>query len=166
MNWYCIHTKPRREQHVISFLSEQIGIETYFPKLMRYKSIRRVRRSVINPLFPRYVFGRFDTASHYRSIRYAPEVINVVGVGTQPAIVSDFLIAELKLWAGNTGDLITANADLSQGNRVEITDGPMRGLPAVIINIKDDSDRVEVLLSILTHNAKMLIDRSQLARIE
>ena len=166
MNWYCIHTKPRREHQVIAYLNDRLGVETYFPRLKRHKTIRRVRRQVVSPLFPRYLFVRFDTSSHYRSIRYAPEVIDVVSVRTEPTIVNDSLIEELKHWAGSDGDLLILPTDLISGNKVVITDGPLRGLPAVIMNIKNDSDRVEVLLSILTHGAKMLIDRSQLARIE
>jgi transcriptional antiterminator RfaH len=164
VNWYCIHTKPRREQQVTTYLSGRLGVETYFPRLKRQKTIRRVRRTVTGPLFPRYLFSRFDLAGQYRAVRYAPEVIDVVSVGSRPAIVSDDLISELKLWAGEAVDLITIQPDLSPGDRVDIIDGPMRGLPAVILHIKNDSDRVAVLLSILECGAKMLIDRSQLAR--
>jgi transcriptional antiterminator RfaH len=164
LNWYCIHTKPKREQHVSAYLSERLALETYFPRLRRQKTIRRVRRSITGPLFPRYLFCRFDLSEQYRAVRYAPEVIDVVNVGTRPAIVNDTLIDELKHWAGDAVDIITIQPDFSPGDRVEIVDGPMRGLPAVILQIKDDSDRVAVLLTILECGAKMLIDRSQLAR--
>lgn len=165
MNWYCIHTKPRRESQVTAYLAEQLGVETYFPRLKRQKTIRRVRRSVTGPLFPRYLFGRFDLSAQFRAVRYAPEVIDVVRVGANPAIVSDALVGEMKLWAGEALDLITIQPDLSPGDRVEITDGPMRGLPAVILHIKSDRDRVAILLSILQSDARMLISRSQLQRI-
>lgn len=164
MNWYCVHTKPRKEKQVAAYLDERLSLETYFPRLKQRKTIRRVRRLVTGPLFPRYLFSRFDFSANYRAVRYAPDVIDVVSTGGRPAIVGDQLIGELKRWAGEAVDLITLQPDLSPGDRVEITDGPMRGLPAVILHIKNDSDRVAVLLSILECGAQMIINRSQLAR--
>jgi transcription antitermination factor NusG len=54
---------------------------------------------------------------------------------------------------------------LAPGDRVEITDGPMQGLQAVILHETNDSDRVAVLLSILECGARLMISRSQLVRV-
>jgi transcriptional antiterminator RfaH len=163
MNWYCVHTKPKREQQVAAYLHERLALETYFPRFKRQKTIRRVRRMVTGPLFPRYLFTRFDFSKEYRAIRYAPDVLEIVSTGSRPAIVADSLIKELKCWAGEALDLITLQPDLGPGDRVEITDGPLRGFPAVILHAKNDSDRVAILLSLLASDAKMTISRSQLA---
>jgi transcriptional antiterminator RfaH len=165
MNWYCIHTRPLKEQLVASHFEEMLGLETYFPRLRRLKTIRRVRRVVTNPLFPRYLFCRFDPFLGYRAVRYTPEVIAVVRFGEHPAVVDDAIIETLKDWAGESVDIITLQPDLSPGDQVEITDGPMRGLQAIILNSRHDSDRVTVLLSILECGARMMIGRSQLARV-
>jgi transcriptional antiterminator RfaH len=165
MNWYCIHTKPLKEQQAADHLRETFGLETYFPRLRRQKTIRRVRRIVTGPLFPRYLFCRFDLAERYRAVRYAPDVIDVVSFGEQPAVVDDYMIEGLKSWAGEAVDLITIQPDLRQGDMVEITDGPMRGLQAVILHAHSDRERVTVLLTILACQAQMMIDRAQLAPI-
>lgn len=163
MNWYCIHTKPLKERQVAAFLHERLGLEAYFPRLRREKTIRRVRRVVTSPLFPRYLFCRFDPVSHYRPVRYAPEMTDIVSFGGHPAIVGDAMIAELKSWAGEAVDLISIQLDFRPGDRVEIVDGPMCGLPAVILH-NNNSDRVAVLLSILECGAQLNISRTQLAR--
>jgi transcriptional antiterminator RfaH len=164
MNWYCIHTRPLKEQSVSACLHDRLGLETYFPRLRRQKTIRRVRRVVTSPLFPRYLFCRFDLGSHYRPVRYAPDAIDIVSLGERPIMVGDGLIDELKSWAGDGVDLITIQPDLRPGDQVEIIDGPMRGLPAVILHASDDNDRVSVLLSILECGAHVNISRTQLAR--
>jgi transcription antitermination factor NusG len=164
MNWYCVHTKPQKEHLVAAFLQENLGLETYFPRLRQQKTIRRVRRVVTSPLFPRYLFSRFDPSSHYRPVRYAPEMIDVVNFGGRPAVVGDSMIDELRIWAGEEVDLITLQPDFRPGDRVEIIDGPMRGLPAIILHSNNDSDRVAVLLSLLESSAHLHINRSQLAR--
>lgn len=165
MNWYCIHTKPKAESQVSKYCSDRLGIEAYLPRLRQQKTIRRVRRLVTGPLFPRYLFVRYDPSIHFRAVRYAPEVIDIVSNGAKPVVVSESLIEQLKNWAGETIDLISIQPDLSPGDRVEITDGPMRGLPAIILHCSNDSDRVAVLLSILECTPKMLISRSHLTRV-
>jgi transcriptional antiterminator RfaH len=164
MNWYCIHTKPLKEQHALVFLQDRLGLEGYYPRLRRQKTIRRVRRVVTESLFPRYLFGRFDPDTHFRAVRYAPEIIDVVSFGGRPAVVADSMVDELKSWAGEAVDLITLQPDFQPGERVEIIAGPMRGLPAVILSSRDDQDRVAVLLSTLECNARMNLSRSHLAR--
>jgi transcriptional antiterminator RfaH len=163
--WYCIHTKPRKESQVAACLYEQLGLETYFPLLKQQRTIRRVRRVVTGPLFPRYLFCRFDLFTRYRAVRYAPEVIEIVRFGERPALVHDCMIDELKSWAGKAVDVITLQPGLQPGDRVEITDGPMRGLQAVILHERGDRDRVAVLLSILECGAQMMISRSQLTHV-
>ena len=165
MNWYCIYTKPLKEEQTARFFRETIGLETYFPLLKRQKTIRRVRRVVTKPLFPRYLFCRFDPAAWYRAVRYSPDVVDIVSFGGQPAIVADELIGEIKRWAGAAVDVITLEPSLRPGDVVEVTDGPMRGLRAVILHHRTDRDRVAVLLSILEGQAQMLISRSQIARV-
>jgi transcription antitermination factor NusG len=98
-------------------------------------------------------------------VRYAPDVIDVVTFGERPAIVNDGMIEELKAWAGESVDIITLQPCLGPGDLVEITDGPMQGLQAVILHETNDRERVAVLLSILECGAKMMINRSQLARV-
>ena len=165
MNWFCVHTKPLKETQVVVQLRDTLGLETYFPLLRRHKVIRRVRRVVTSPLFPRYLFCRFDPLMRFRAVRYATDVIGVVSFGGLPAIVDDSIIEELKNWAGDAVDVITIQPDLRPGDLVEVTDGPMRGLQAVIMSERNDRDRVNILLSILECGAHMVIAREQLRRV-
>ncbi len=165
-NWYCIHTKPLKEAQVASFCRNTLALETYFPRLRQRKTIRRVRKEVTGPLFPRYFFCRFDPAQHYRSVRYAPDAIDLIHSGGTPAVVQDQIIDDLKSWAGDALDLITIRTPLRPGDAVEITDGPLRGLPAVILHISDDRDRVAILLTLLQTGAQLIISRSQLRKRE
>lgn len=143
-----------------------LGLETYYPRLRQKKTIRRVRRVVVGPLFPRYFFCRFDPAAHYRAVRYAPDATGLVHSGGSPAVVADSIIGELRQWAGDALDVVTLQSPLQPGQSVEITDGPLRGMTAVILHISDDRDRVAILLSLLQAHAQLTISRSQLRRVE
>ena len=163
LNWYCVHTRPQREKQVVEQLAKLSSVEVYFPRLQLQKTIRRVRRQVIEPLFPRYLFCRFDIAFSYRAVRYAHDVIDLVSFGPQPAVVADQLIRDMRSWVGEE-NLLTAKPVFSPGDRVQIANGPMQGLQAVVLEGHSDSERVAVLLSILGSDARMTIDRSQLAK--
>jgi transcriptional antiterminator RfaH len=162
MHWYCIHTRPKKEELVADYCRNMLGLETYYPKLREYKTIRRVRKLVTGPLFPRYLFCKFDASASYRSVRYAPEAIDLVHSGSFPAVVGPGLIDDLKCWAGDGVDILSLRPTLRIGDRVEITDGPMRGLSATILQTSEDRDRVAILLSILECGAQMMVSRSDL----
>lgn len=162
MNWYCLHTKSQKELQVDTYCRQILGVETYYPQLRRYCTVRRVRRLVVGPLFPRYMFCRFDLACSYRAVRYAPEALDIVRFGGSPAVVEDALIQDLKQWAGESYEAGVARPALSIGEGVEITTGPLRGLTAVILHANDDQDRVAILLSLLKEGAKLTISREWL----
>lgn len=147
-----------------AYCRESLGLETYFPRLREHRTIRRVRRLVTAPLFPRYLFCRFNPAVSYRAVRYAPDTLDVVHQGARPAEVQDALITELQAWAGDAVDIVTLRPPLRPGDSVEIVDGPMRGLSATIVHCQDDRERVALLLSILTSEAQVTIRREQLRR--
>lgn len=163
MNWYCIHTKPNREPQAVDQLSAYLGLQTFFPRIRRSKIYRRKLRDLEEPLFPRYLFCRCDLNRDYRAVRYARDVIDVLSFGSRPTVVSDTLIEEMKLWTGPS-EVIVATPMFAPGDRVEITDGPMRGFQAVIMQRHTDGERVAVLLSILGREAQLTINRCQLAK--
>lgn len=133
--------------------------------MRQYKTIRRVRKLVTGPLFPRYLFCRFEPGRDYRAVRYAPDALDLVHAGSKPAIVQDPLIDELKRWAGTELDVIAIKPPLRPGDKVEITDGPLQGLPAVILHTSADQERVSILLSILQCGAQMIVNRSQVRHV-
>jgi transcriptional antiterminator RfaH len=165
MNWYCIHTRPQKEDGAANYLSEMLGIETYFPRLKREKIIRRAKRVVVGPLFPRYFFCHFDFAHRYRAVRYAPDVVEIVSFGNVPAVVDDSLIDGLKTWAGDAVDVLSIQPSLHPGDKLEIIDGPLRGLQAVLLHEMDGRERVSVVLSILERTVHAMISRCQLAPV-
>ena len=164
MNWYCIHTKPQKETVACEQLSGSLGLEVYFPCIQRLKQVQHARKQIVGPLFPRYLFCRFELISHYRAVRYARDVIDVVSFGAHPAVVSDDLVDDLKTWATQAPEAIGMHLTYSSGDQVRVSKGPMRGLEAIILEQSDDRDRVSVLLSILGCGARLRIGCEQLDR--
>ncbi len=160
--WLCVHTRPRKEAAAEQYCCDVLELDTYYPQLKRLKTIRRVKRWVTGPLFPRYFFCRLNLAHNFRAVRYAPQVIDVVSFGGRPTVVDDAIIQQLQQWAGDAVDVLTVRPAFKPGDLVEIVDGPLRGLQAVVLQEMSDRDRVAVLLSTLECQARLIVSRSQL----
>lgn len=142
-----------------------LGLETYFPRLRQFKVIRRQRRFVTRPLFPRYLFCRFDPGVLYRAVRYAPDMLEIVSNGNAPTVVADGLIESLQSWAGDEVDTITLQPSLRVGDHVEVTQGPLQGLSGTILKESEERARVTILLSFLQNGAQLCVDRRDIRRI-
>ena len=165
MNWYCVYTKPLKEKSTASYLSGMLGFECYYPKLVQSVVIRRVRRIVKRPLFPRYFFCRFDPDEHLRTVRYAADVVDIVNSGMRPLEVHENIIDGLRAEAnGPAEDEILAEPELFPGCRLEIVSGPLRGLEGVLLRTMDDGQRVAVLLSALNLGS-VVTDRCHCSRV-
>lgn len=163
MNWYCVQTKAKKEEMVVTYCRDTLGVEVYFPRLQERKRIRRVRRVVTSPLFPRYFFCRFDFAAHHRAIRYAPDATGLVSQGCKPVVVDDAVIEQVKEWAGGSGYLQWRDPEFKPGDRVDIHGGPMEGMSGVVLSELSGSQRIAVLLSLVNCDARLVLDRSEVS---
>jgi transcriptional antiterminator RfaH len=163
MNWFAIHTKPRQEDLAVDAL-RLIEIETFFPKLRRKKTIRRKMQWIVRPLFPRYIFARFDYEQSQRIVQYANGVARIIKFGDTPAIVDDAIIAAIRERA--VEEIVTVQPpSFQRGDLVEIQDGPLRGLQGIFERDLSDSERVLILLECLAQGARVEVSREQLERI-
>jgi transcriptional antiterminator RfaH len=164
MHWYAIHTKPRQEAMARTSL-EREGVETFFPKLRRRRTIRRVRKWVTGPLFPGYIFARFDVVKSGRLVKYATGVIKIVSFGGKPAIVEDAIVTAIVQHSDD--DVLTVEAPKFQpGDRVEIRKGPLRGLQGIFERQMSDRDRVLVLLDTLARGARVQVFIEQVEKVD
>ena len=161
--WFAVHTKPRQETLAEWGLRRE-GIETLFPKLRRRKTIRRVRKWVVGPLFPGYILARFDPVVAGRLVRYTKGVTNIVSFGGRPAVVDEAIIAAIREHAET--DVVTVRpSPLQAGDIVEIQVGPLRGLQGVFEREMSDRDRVIILLDTLAKGTRVQLTRDQLERV-
>lgn len=157
MHWHAVHTKPHQES-LASLSLERFGVETFSPRLKQMKKVRRRRQEVIRPLFPGYLFARFDGQARYRAVNYAAGVQRVVSWGTELAIVEDGLIASIRARL-QEGYVIVPPVSFIPGQTVRILEGPLQGLEAVFERELSDEQRVIVLMQALSYKARVVIDR-------
>jgi transcriptional antiterminator RfaH len=161
MHWYVIRTKPFQESRV-EFQLRHLSVETFLPLLKQKRIVRRQQKTVVEPLFPRYLFARFKIGEHYRAVNFARGVMKVVEFGAKPAEVNESLIDGIK--SRMHGGYVTPKADyFHRGQIVHIKGGPLAGLEAVFVREMKEQDRVMLLLKALGFNATVTVNADQVS---
>jgi transcriptional antiterminator RfaH len=148
MNWYVVNTKTHQEKTALANL-QKAGVETFCPLLKKGES--RV------PLFPGYLFARFNFGSHYRLVNFAHGVRRLVVFGSEAAIVDHQVIESIRCRLEN--NFLTEEVpSFVFGQPVRIMDGPFQGLEAVFERTMSDQQRVMVLLQALSFQAHVVVN--------
>ncbi len=124
---------PRHEKAVAKILGNK-GYETFLPIYSRRHKYSGRSRSFDLPLFPGYVFSRFDPSVRL-PILTTPGVLQVMGTGRTPEPVPDSQIDAIRL-AVQAGISLMPTAFWKTGDRARITSGPLTGVEGIVENIK------------------------------
>ncbi len=162
MNWYVIYTKPKQEDRVEENLS-RASIEVFNPKLRRKRPVRGKYEQVISPLFPCYIFAKFEPVKQYHMIKYTRGVRGLLGNSGSPWPVSEEIINIIKSRMNEDG-VIVIRHDIKVGDKVEITEGPMAGFVGIFEREMKDKDRVIVLLNTVEYQARVEIEKEVLKK--
>lgn len=162
-HWYAVQTKARSENLAQMHLNRQ-GYVTHLPLLRNARHRRGRWCSTIEPLFPGYLFVQLDMATQNSApIRSTRGVVGLVRFGNEMRpmprrLMQSLLDAQLEQVAIDPSDLF------SEGDRVILVDGPMKGL-AAIVQAKQGRDRVLLLLDLLGRENRVVVSPHQLAPV-
>ena len=161
MNWYAINTKPHQE-YLAELMLQRLGVETFCPQIRHSRLVGQKRATATGPLFPGYVFARFNLDTHYRAVNYAQGVRKIVAFGQDPAAVNDDLIESIQSKLEN-GYVTVEKPSFASGQAVRIQEGPFRGFDAVFVHEMSGQQRVVLLLRALTYQARVIVDLEHVA---
>lgn len=153
--WYAIRVQSKFENLASATLRGK-GYEEFLPL---YRSRRRWSDRVKQldlPLFPGYLFCRFDVNSRL-PILTTPGVVSIVGAGKTPVAVSDDEIAAVQAIV-RSGLAAVPWPCLTVGSRILIERGPLAGLEGIALDV-DRKYRLVVSVSMLQRSVAVEIDR-------
>lgn len=162
--WYVAQVLSQKEGHAAEHLARQ-GFQTFFPRFSRAPSRAGKKGAVLAPLFPGYVFVKFDIkVDRWLAVNSTRGVIRLVGPRlSAPSAVSADLIA--LLMSRCSGGVLDRLPDyIGVGDRMQINAGPLAGQIARIESF-DDRGRVRVLLSMLGAEHSVSVTAGQLAPV-
>lgn len=146
--WYCIHAKRFTEKAVTSSLRTELGMEVFCP-IIRFQKARRSGKAwVSEALFPNYLFVRMDYLEFFRRVLSVRGVIRIVSFGGHPIPVPEEVIHELR-GAVSEEETIVLQPQIEVGGEVEVVDGPLRGIRAIVTRVFPARQRVTILLEML-----------------
>lgn len=153
-SWYLLFCKKQEQLRAKSHLENQ-GIECFFPELEVEKVVRGKNKLAREPLFPCYVFIRFDpeTGPSFTTIRSTRGVVDFVRCGIVPQTVSEELIASLKLI---DQDNLTLKQTPLEGEKLTVASGQYSGVEA-IYQEPDGERRSFLLINILNNQVKISV---------
>jgi transcription antitermination factor NusG len=155
--WFAVRTASGRERSVASQLQAR-GIEEFLPV---YRTRRqwsdRTRESEL-PLFPGYIFCRFDF-NRRLPILITPGVQMIVGVGKLPAPISDIEIDNLRRVVASGAAAHPHDQYLTIGERVRIREGSLAGVEGILVDVKN-SWRIVLSVELLQRSVSVELDRA------
>lgn len=155
-NWYALQTKPKHEK-VVATVLEGKGYIQFLPLYQNWRRCAGRLRSVFLPLFPGYLFCRFDTL-HRLPILVTPGVFGIVSVGNIPAPIPDEEIVMIQ--TSCSGRLrVSPWPYLEGGDLVRVECGPLQGVQGVFLNEKRGG-RLVLSIEILRRSVAVEMDRN------
>jgi len=161
-SWYALQVWVRKEASVTAQLEGQ-GFECFLPT---YKSERQWsdrKKELEQPLFPGYVFCRFDYVQR-RPIVVTAGVLQIVGNGRSGIPVEDVEIEALQA-AIASGVAAQPWPYLEVGERVRIRSGKLTGLEGILINFKGNH-RVVLSVGLLQRSVALEVDLAWVSSLE
>lgn len=157
--WYVVASKPRQEGIARENLDRQ-GYQTFLPRLSLNKRRRGAWATVIEPLFPGYLFvyltlGEDDPAP----VRSTAGCVGLVRSGKALVPVPASIMAPL-LTLGEEPQ--QPEAAFAPGDLVSLEDGPFAGLEA-IFEMNRGADRARVLIELLGRQQRVEVGINQLS---
>jgi transcriptional antiterminator RfaH len=163
--WYVVHTNPKQEERANSNLRAW-GVETLNPKLRkrRCNQFTGALSYIAQPLFPRYIFAKFDAARQLPKIWFTRGVHEIVNFGGKPASVDEDIIRLIHERIDKNG-FVREDEEIKRGDKVVVNGGPLRNLMGVFDHELKEKDRVMVLLTAISYQGCLVVSRDLLQRV-
>jgi transcription antitermination factor NusG len=153
--WYAIHVRSKCEVVVSASLRAK-GYEEFLPFYRAERCWSDRAKQLDLPLFPGYLFCRFDVADRLLPILTTPGVVSIVGVGKSPVPICNEEITGIQTIL-RSGLAVEPWAFVDVGTRVVLERGPLAGLEGVVTNV---NKKHRLVLSV------QLLQRSVAAEID
>jgi transcription antitermination factor NusG len=150
--WFAIYVKNRHEKNVALSLNGK-GYESFLPT---YVKVDRDSKKYDLPLFPGYVFCRFEVQNTFPVVSI-PGVFSIVANGSRPSPICDSEIEAIKRTLA-TRMVVRPWPYVAAGQQVSMKSGPLQGLEGVVI---DETHHKWLVLSLhlLQRSVAVKVDR-------
>ena len=161
VSWFALQVRGRQEVNISENLASN-GYEWFLPL---YKSSKRWSdriKQVDSPLFPGYVFCRFNPLDRLPILKI-PGVIQIVGFNRQLVAVDEDEIRAIQALVAS-GVPNHPCPYLEVGDKVRIESGPLRGLEGLLVEFQGNHQLV-LSVSLLQRSVAVKIDSAAVTSV-
>lgn len=162
-NWFVIQTKPKKEAEAESYLSTK-GVEIFNPLIETFALRNGRMNKELKPLFPGYLFGKFDLDQNYPLVRWARGVKKILGFGEYPTSISEEVVEIIKERTNAEG-IVRIKHHFKPNDLIRIKTGPLRDLLGIFERWVSDSERARILLNLIGYQPAVEIHYSMIEKV-
>jgi transcriptional antiterminator RfaH len=161
LSWYCIRTQPRCENIALINLQQLENVDVFFPRTRQIKVTKRGKRKLVQPLFPNYLFIRFDPGQHTRSINYCQGVSYVIKNGENFTPVNPSIITDL-ISLTDEGIMQIEYTPFKVGDKTKFVTGLFKGNDCTVTGLLPAKERVKVLMEFMGNPTLLEVSTEEL----
>jgi transcriptional antiterminator RfaH len=158
-----IQTKPKKEGEASSYLSTK-GLEIFNPLMESFSHKNGRGNREFKPLFPSYIFGKFDLDQNYPLVRWARGVKQILSFGGYPIPVSEEVIEVIKGRMDRDG-IVRRTSHFEPNDVVKIKLGPLRDLLGIFERWVSDDERVRILLNLIGYQPSVELHYTMIEKV-
>lgn len=188
MKWYAIHTQSGHEnklKNAIENLIKEKGMGSFFgeiivPEVEVEEKKDGKKKLVKRNLYPGYIFLQMeyteDSLLLIKSIAFSRKPLFIgerkrFSTGKKqtislPTVITEQEIAKIKKMIEDGEVTSTTSVMYEKGEMVLIKDGPFAGFKAVIDDVKEGKEKLDVLVNIFGRSTPVELNFSQVERVE
>jgi transcription antitermination factor NusG len=152
--WFALQVRTRHESGITNYLRGQ-GYESFLPLYKCRKRWSDRVKEVQTPLFPGYLFCRFDPQDRLPVMKI-PGVMQIVGANRLPIPVDEVEISAIQTLVAS-GIPNQPWPFLQVGERVRIESGSLCGLEGILMDFKG-THRLVLSITLLQRSVSVEID--------
>ncbi len=165
LQWYILSIKPKQEHIVIKNL-DILGVQSYLPLYQKKKKVKKTKTDVVAPLFPGYLFCKFDFDEHYQKIRYTRGVKKVLGNKQSLWVIADEKIEDIKnREQGGLVVLKKVEEKFEKGTRIVVDEGDFDGWEGIFVEDIPDEKRAVILLTNVNFTTRLTLPKEYLKSV-
>jgi transcription antitermination factor NusG len=153
--WFAVRVRSNHERIAAAVLSGK-GFPTFLPCYHGRRLPSRRSKQIEIPLFPGYLFSRFDPEDRL-PVLVTPGLVSIVSFGRVPAPIPESQINAIRTMIDSSLP-VQPWPFLQIGQRVRVHAGPLLGLEGFVLSIRKDC-RLVISIDLLQRSVAAEIDR-------
>ena len=173
LKWYVVHTYSGYEHRAQKSLLERAkleGLEEYFGEILVptenvVELLGGSKRKSKRKFFPGYMIVQMELNDRtWHLVKSTPKITGFVGNAQKPMALKDLEVERLTTQMTQGAQAVKPKVEFEEGETVRVIDGPFSGFNGTIEEVKQEKQKLRVLVSIFGRSTPVELDFGQVEK--